>query len=448
MSRTLALLLLTAIPAAAQEKDPDRENVREFQKKMNKLCEKVAAAYVFIGGGSGVVISADGWILTNHHVAGPSGREHTIHLTGGKEYKADVIGHDPTGDVSLLKIRDAKKLAYLDLGSSDALEIGQMVVAVGNPFGLGSKTWDPTITFGVISAIHRFQDWYMDAIHTDAHINPGNSGGPLITLEGKIIGINGRGGFARRRTRVSSGIGLAISSSQIRRYLPQLKVGGRVYHGMVDGITITEAGDEDYENVGAYGDGILVAGVDDDSRASEAGLQTGDVITHIGPYRTFNKNRFFGVTGAYPVGTKVKFRYRRRDGAGEWKPRETELVLGDPAKVLEGEMVFRALLFGFGPAYAQKGDGLKINSVVEKGPAEKAGLLPGDKIIEADGKKVTEYIHFVTALIKGEKKVGDTVALKVKRGGDTVEVELELRRNPNYKARPTGPPRPVPPKQP
>ena len=125
----------------------------------------------------------------------------------------------------------------------------------------------------------------MDAIHTDAHINPGNSGGPLITMGAEVIGINGRGGFMRRRTRVSSGIGLAISSSQIKRYLPHLKCGGRVWHGMVEGITIGEAGDEDYEDVGRYGDGVFVAGVTEETRAAAAGFQTGDLIVRIGPYR-------------------------------------------------------------------------------------------------------------------------------------------------------------------
>lgn len=426
----------------------DLENVLEYQKRMEEFCQRVSAAYVFIGGGSGVVISPDGWMLTNHHVAGETGGEHAVHLTGGKSYKADVIGHDPTGDVSLLKIRDAADLPFLDLGSSDDLEIGQFVVAVGNPFGLGNGNWDPTVTFGVISAIHRYQDWYMDCIHTDTHINPGNSGGPLITMEGKIIGINGRGGFMRRRTRVSSGIGLAISSSQIRRFLPSFKAGGRVYHGIIEGITIAEGGFDEYENSGVYGEGILVAGVDAPSRAEEAGLKPGDIIFEIGGYPCYNVNRYHGIVGSHPIGSKVKVKVRRLEGE-VWTDYEAETVLGDPEKALEGETAFRAVLHGFAPAYEQGDDGLRINSVLEKGPAEAAGMRAGDVLVEADGAPIRQFADFVKALVDGKLKAGDVMKLKVKRGDGTVDVELKLGANANAPERgPDGPMEPRPPDEP
>jgi serine protease DegQ len=424
MSSLLALVL-------AFQPDP-LQDVVQFQDRLVALCEKISPAYVFVGGGSGVLISSDGWILTNHHVAGPSGGSMSVQLSGGRSFMADVIGHDPGGDVSLMKVRDARELPFLELGESDALSVGQFVVAVGNPFGLGTDSAQPTITFGVVSAFHRFQDWYMDAIHTDAHINPGNSGGPLITLNARIVGINGRGGFYHRRTRVSNGIGLAISSSQIRRYLPQLRVGGRVYHGMIDGITVTEAGDEDYEHAGSYGEGVLVVGVTDGTRAAEAGLAAGDLIVEVGSYRCFNKNRLFGITGSYPVGSRVPMRVKRRaDGA--WKEHGTEIVLGDPAKAPEGEPAWGPLMYGFAPGYDQEGDGLKIHSIVEGGPAGTAGLRPGDKVLEADGRPVREFADFVRSLV--ERKPGEAVKLKVRRAEATLEAPLTLGENPEWRRR-------------
>jgi S1-C subfamily serine protease len=428
--------LVLAACAAAQEADLER--LLAHERRMVEFCERVSRAYVFVGGGSGVSISADGWVLTNHHVAGPSGGETPVHLAGGRQFTADVIGHDPNGDVSLLKLRGARELPFLELGSSDDLEIGQPVVAVGNPFALGNGNWDPTVTFGVISAIHRFQDWYMDAIHTDAHINPGNSGGPLITLEGRVIGINGRGGFDRRQTRVSNGIGLAISASQIARYLPQLKCGGRVYHGIVEGLHVAEGGDERFENTGRYGEGVLVGGVDDGSRAAAAGLLPGDLIVQIGPYRCFNTNRFHGIVGSHPIGTRIGIQYRRLE-AGAWMERRTEVVLGDPAAKLEGAEVFREVRFGFGPSYAQAGDGVKVGSVAPGGPAEAAGLLPGDLIVEADGAAVREPVDFLTAIVTKPHKPGSEMALKLRRGDETREARLKLAENEEFKKQRPGP---------
>ena len=170
--------------------------------------------------------------------------------------------------------------------------------------------------------------------------------------------------------------------------MPLLKAGGRIYHGgYVDGLTITEAGDEDYEDAGRYGDGVLVAGVDEGSRTDKAGIRPGDIISKIGPYRAFNKNRFFGIAQSHPLGAKVKVRYLRKTEKG-WKEHEGEIVLGDPEAPLEGAHVFREIRFGFGPAYAQKGDGIRINSLTKEGPAEKAGLRPGDTVVEADGAQV------------------------------------------------------------
>jgi S1-C subfamily serine protease len=244
---------------------------------------------------------------------------------------------------------DAEDLPFCELGDSDKLAIGQHVFAVGNPFLLGNGkgavptpgtpgrsdgNWEPTVTLGIVSAIHRYQDWYMDAIHTDCQINPGNSGGPLITLEGKVVGINGRIAV-RFMNRVNTGIGYSISSNQIKRYLPHLKKGGRVWHGNIDGLTLPAVQDE--RTPEGYGK-VLIVGVDTPSPASEAGFQPGDVIEEIAGYPIFNHNRYFGVVQSFPHGDTVPVKVKRGAGTVELKvwlgsaQREEELRKAEPPK--------------------------------------------------------------------------------------------------------------------
>jgi S1-C subfamily serine protease len=321
------------------------DEVRRFEKELKATVGKVRPAFCFVASGSGVLISKDGWILTNHHVAGPTGKRHRVYLTGGKSYNAKVIGHDPLGDISLLKIdKKVDNLPYLELGDSDDLRVGQSVIAMGNPFLTGSGSgaqavpgyqigggnWEPTITLGIVSALHRYQDWYMDAIQTDAQINPGNSGGPLITLDGKIVGINGRIAM-RYFNRVNTGVGYAIPSTQIRRYMEAFKKGGRVYHGMIDGATVVECGVDDYVNSGEYGDGVLIVGVSEPSPAHKAGFREGDIITRIDKYTIFNLNRYHGVVGTFPAGEMVVATVKR-GGTTE----KLTVVLGD-AKLIKKE---------------------------------------------------------------------------------------------------------------
>ncbi len=333
-SKSFSILFLLALPAFAQD-DPDLQRVLAFQDRLRNVVDRVKPAFVFCGGGSAVCISKDGWILTNHHVAGPSGRQWKVFFSGGKGYNAKVVGHDPNGDLSLLKVDADHDLPFAELGDSDALQMGQHVFAVGNPFLLGNGkgappmpgagkmaradgNWEPTVTLGVVSALHRFQDWYMDAIHTDCQINPGNSGGPLFTLEGKVVGINGRIAM-RFMNRVNTGVGYAIPSNQIKRYMEHFKKGGRVWHGFIQGLVIAEAGTPGYENAGEYGDGVLVLGVEQDTPASRGGFQSGDMITEIAGYRIFNTNRMHGVLGTFPQTETVSVKVKRGTETKELK---------------------------------------------------------------------------------------------------------------------------------
>ena len=213
------LLLLIAIQGL------DDAAAERLDAKVHEVVAKVKPAFVFIRGGSGVLISADGYMLTNHHVLAdgqPSTnrKETDVVLPGIRQFKADVVGKDPHGDIVLLKLRDAEGLPHVTFGDADALNVGEYVLAVGDPFLAGRSDFEPTVTVGVVSALHRYQNTYTDAIQTDASVNPGNSGGPLFNLRGELVGINGQI-MARFGNRVNTGIGFAIPSTQIQRFLPR-----------------------------------------------------------------------------------------------------------------------------------------------------------------------------------------------------------------------------------
>jgi len=316
LALVLVLILGGSVYQDKMQDDKDYLKIKEFQTKINNVLKKIRPAFVFVGRrGSGVLISADGWALTNHHVAGEEG-SHTVYLPNGKSFTAEVYGFDSMADITLLKLEGAKNLPFVELGDVDKVNVGDHCIAIGNPFLLGSSSNDPTITFGVVSAKHVFFDKYSDCIQTDAQINPGNSGGPLFDLNGKLIGINGRIQW-RLAKRISTGLGYAISINQIKRYLPEFKKPGKVRRGFLHGVVMAEP--DVFENMGEYGDGVLVNSIEEKTPASKAGIEPGDLITHIGGYRTFNLNRFHGVMSNFPPGWKVEIKAKRKDKKGNIK---------------------------------------------------------------------------------------------------------------------------------
>jgi S1-C subfamily serine protease len=203
------------------------------------VAELVAAtvpAFVFIAGGSGVLISADGLVLSNSHVIGKQ-RSFNVRLGDGRSFKANVLGHHVFGDLALLQLEGGKDLPFLPLGDSDAVQTGEFCMAIGNPLALGLLDQQPTISTGVISAKNRLSGNYADGLVTDASINPGNSGGPLINGRGELIGINGQI-QTRMGLRSNTGLGFAIPVNRVKRWLPLLKAarGGEVRHGRLDGL--------------------------------------------------------------------------------------------------------------------------------------------------------------------------------------------------------------------
>lgn len=258
------------------------------------------------GGGSGVLISADGYALTNFHVTMSCGPAMKCGLADGKLYDAVIVGIDAPGDVALIKLLGRDDFPFAELADSDQVEVGDWVIVAGNPFLLADD-FQPTITYGIISGTHRYQYpagtllEYADCLQTDASINPGNSGGPLFNAQGRVIGINGRGSF-EKRGRVNVGVGYAISINQIKRFLSHLKAGRLVDHATLGATVTSVAGRR--------------AAVDDLLESSDAfrrGLRYGDYLTRFGNRTISSANAFQNALGTYPSGWRVPIEFRRHD---------------------------------------------------------------------------------------------------------------------------------------
>lgn len=256
------------------------------------------------GGGSGVLISPDGFALTNFHVTSGSGDFMKCGLNDGKLYDAVVVGIDPTGDVALIQLLGRNDFPHAPLGDSDALAVGEWVYVIGNPFLLAAD-FTPTVTYGIVSGVHRYQYpagtflEYSDCIQFDTSLNPGNSGGPLFNERAEVVGINGRGSF-EKRGRVNVGAGYAISINQIKHFLDHLRSGRVVDHGNI-GATVSTGPD------GA----VRVASILEDSDAYRRGLRSGDEIVSFAGRPVRSANQFQNALGIFPEGRMLPLNYRR-----------------------------------------------------------------------------------------------------------------------------------------
>jgi serine protease Do len=423
--RTLALLLSLTTAAAAQDQ------AARLQKKIEECSRHVSERFVFFGGGSGVLISEDGYCLTNHHVAGTQNTT-KVTLFTGRQLAAKLVCTDALGDLTLFKI-DAgvdEKLPFIQLGDSDKLEMGQYVIACGNPFGITMKDVDskmyPTITLGIVSAVHRNQQTYFDCIQTDAAVNPGNSGGPLVTLDGKLVGINGRIA-TRYQNRVNSGVGYSIPSNQIKNFLPQMMKGGesgKINHGMVSGLQLVEQNTQ--------GEGAKVSSVRSGSTADAAGFKKGDVIVNVNGYPIFNRERYLGVIGTVPEKTEVTVRVKRDNENTDLKveldrytPMEG-LGFGIPPKAAP----VRPKGSGYLGAYVEETkDGLKVGDVRPASPADVAGLQTGDILLSINDRKIASRDELLQRLY--QRKPGARVKISIQRDGKDIEIEVVLGRHPD-----------------
>jgi S1-C subfamily serine protease len=258
------------------------------------------------GGGSGVVISPDGYALTNYHVTAPCGPAMKCGLADGRFVDAVLVGLDPGGDMALIKLLGDGDDAFpvAELGDSDRARVGDWVYVAGNPFLLADD-FQPTISYGILSGVHRYQYpagtllEYADCLQTDAAVNPGNSGGPLFDADGQLIGVNGRCSF-EKRGRVNVGVGYAVSVNQIKRFLSHLKSGRLVDHASLGATVATDANGR-----------VLVDDILEESDAYRRGLRYGDEVVRFGGRDISSANALKNALGTYPQGWRVPLVYRR-----------------------------------------------------------------------------------------------------------------------------------------
>jgi S1-C subfamily serine protease len=273
--------------------------------------------------GSGVVISADGYALTNFHVAGdvtarsnrpgqgPS-RDFRVGLPGGKILKAKLCGVDRTGDVALIKIESPSALPFARLGSNARLRVGEWIIAMGNPFLLATD-FRPTVSFGVVSGLHRYLTGdglfqkdliYADAIQIDAALNPGNSGGALFNMAGELVGINGRISprvvAGLKVQKKSGGIGFAVPIDGIKLFLDELKAGHEVDRGYLGATSAT-----------AEEDGARIEAIAVDSPAELFGLRPGDVVLRVEGEAVHGPGEMENLIQLHPAGTRITLQIRR-----------------------------------------------------------------------------------------------------------------------------------------
>jgi serine protease Do len=364
-------------------------------------------------------------MLTNDHVIDQQRTKEVwnVMLPVRKRYVADLVGKDTMGDFALLKIRDVSDLPYVPLGDSDALLPGRLVVALGNPYSHAFRTAEPTVTFGIVSANHRNQFTYSDAIQTDAPLNPGNSGGPLINLDGELVGINGRV-RVRFGEKYNTGVGLAIPTNQIRRFLPLLKKGD-VFHGHISGLVFGPAPDGSIS--------MTLRDVRADSAADKAGFKAGDEVLSVDGLPAWNYFRFWGILHAYPEGAEVAIGVRRGEEEEtlkatlvRWYPRGSD----EPDEPQEKPGLGAVLVDAVATL------GAEVKQVLPNSGASRAGLRPGDIILAFEGRQImgTKDLENMISGVYREREAGTrrtlTVRLKIQRGLDEKEIEVTLGPEP------------------
>ena len=366
--------------------------------------------------GSGVIIDSKGLILTNHHVvAGRKNATIAVTLPDGNEFEGTIIGMDEKTDIALIQINAGYPLPTVPLGDSDSLEIGEGVLAIGNPFGL-----DGTVTSGIVSAKGRRigAGPYDNFIQTDASINPGNSGGPLINHRGEVVGVNtaiySRGGG-------NVGIGFAIPINIVKELLPQLRNDGRVTRGWL-GVAFQKMTPLLAESLGVgESRGALVAEVLPDTPAHQGGLKAGDVIVEFDKNPIKDSGDLPMIVARTPVGKEVGVKVLRGGSEQTLTVRIGTLKEESAAAVEQGSdlgLTVRELT----PEIAKKlsvkrAEGVLVTGVEPGSAAEEAGLRRGDVILEVNRTPVTTLAAYDRALKQVEK--GQNALLLVQRGERT-----------------------------
>ena len=372
--------------------------------------------------GTGFILDREGYILTNNHVV-EMADEIKVKFSDGKEYDAEIVGRDPKTDLALIKIESDESLQPLFLGDSESLEVGEWVVAIGNPFGLGN-----TVTAGIVSAKYRQigAGSYDNFIQTDASINPGNSGGPLLNTSGEVVGIN-TAIFSQSGGNI--GIGFAIPVNMAKDLLPQLKK-GRVVRGWL-GVMVQKITPELKDKLNLKDEkGALVADVTKGGPAEKAGIERGDVIIAFDGKEINEMRDLPFVVAATQVDKKVDVEVIRKG-----KKKRLEVKIGELKEDQETEPLEEApprmgmSVEELTPELAEnlgltERSGIVVVQVEDDSPAAAAGLRPGDVILEIDQNPVQNLDDFNARIEKYQK--GDTVLLLAKRRGATVFLTLKV----------------------
>ncbi|WP_428566892.1 MAG: DegQ family serine endoprotease [Solidesulfovibrio sp. DCME] len=379
--------------------------------------------------GSGFVISADGYIVTNNHVIDNADEVKVQFKNNEKPLAAKIVGRDPETDLALLKIDGKSNLPFLELGDSGKIKVGEWVLAIGNPFGL-----ENTVTLGIVSAKGRIigAGPFDNFIQTDASINPGNSGGPLIDLEGKVVGIN------TAIVASGQGIGFAIPSNMARDVIAQLREGKSVKRGWI-GVTIQDIDENTAKALGMDNTkGALVTSVLDGQPAAKAGIKTGDVITSVAGDKVENTNELLRRIAGLKPGQSTEMTLVRK-GA----PVTVSVTLGErDAKKLaqqggmneEGDenaapaesqgksigLTLRAVTAKEAKALGMdKARGVLVTEVEDGSEAEQADVRPGDVVLEVNQRAVNSPEDFKKVVAEDGKDKG-VVMLQIKRQRQTV----------------------------
>jgi serine protease Do len=449
----LSVTLIAGSVTAGTSPSDDVATVRELGNAIAGVAERARGAVVFIevetkprparvpmqgypfpfgppqgrqpqgGQGTGFVVAADGVILTNAHVVKDAARI-TVRFDDGRTLRAKVVGSDPKSDVAVLRV-EATDLAHLELANSDAIRVGEWVVAIGNPFGLTQ-----TVTAGIVSAKGRDSVGIADFenfIQTDAAINPGNSGGPLLDLDGHVVGMNAA---IYSRSGGYMGIGFAIPANLVNAIQTQLLASGHVTRGFLGvGIqALTPALAEAFEVGDAQG--LLVTEVTPDGPAARAGVRTDDVLLTLDGRPVDGPGALRNAVALLTPGDEVEL-VLVRDG----KRRTVPVVLGTreddveaPAEAVDdlSDLGFRAIPLDQDIAKrldVKVGEGLLIAEVTPGSPAARAGLRPGQLLLSVDRRPVNDEAALRAALQEAEGT--DALLLRIRDGRGARYVVLE-----------------------
>ena len=375
--------------------------------------------------GSGFIISSDGYIVTNNHVVEGADKV-TVNINGSNSdpLPAKIIGTDADTDLALLKVESSKPLPVLKFGDSDAMEVGEWVVAIGNPFGLNN-----TVTAGIVSAKGRdiHAGPFDNFLQTDASINPGNSGGPLINMKGEVIGIN---------TAISAngqGIGFAIPSSLASKVINDLREGKKVSRGWM-GVTIQDVKPDMAKALGLKdASGALIGSVLPDEPADKAGLKAGDIIVRVGKTDIHSASELTRSVADLKPGTKTEITVMRNGKEltrtvtlGE-RASHTSLAQNDSDSTVSLGVGIRPLTPEDARALQLSKDvkGLLVVNVRNGSPAAEAGLRSGDVILSANLTPVTSTDE-LSSIVKKEGKERGAIMLQVNRRGEVFFLTVSL----------------------